>query len=90
MLRDSIHVRDYTIGEWTTAVERAGFTLQAVTRRQIRMDFPVWIERMRTPRLQAEAVRAQQQLASDEVSSHFAIEADGSFLLDVMMLEAVA
>jgi SAM-dependent methyltransferase len=90
LLRDSSHVRDYTIGEWTTAVERAGFTLQAVTRRQIRMDFPVWIERMRTPRLQAEAVRAQQQLASDEVSSHFAIEADGSFLLDVMMLEAGA
>lgn len=90
LLRDPSHVRDYTIAEWTAAVERAGFDVEAITRRQIRMDFATWIARMRTPKVQADAIRALQQQASKEVRSHFAIEADGSFQLDVMMLEARA
>ncbi|CAN7576570.1 class I SAM-dependent methyltransferase [Phenylobacterium sp. LjRoot225] len=90
LLRDPSHVRDYTIGEWTAAVERAGFTISAVSRRQIRMDFAVWTERMRTPNIQVEAVRSLQRLAADEVRAHFAIEPDGSFQLDVMVLEAAA
>jgi SAM-dependent methyltransferase len=90
LLRDPSHVRDYTIGEWTAAVERAGFTIQALTRRQIRLDFAIWTERMRTPKVQVEAVRALQALASEEVRKHFAIEPDGSFQLDVMVLETVA
>lgn len=90
LLRDTSHVRDYTIGEWTAAVERAGFALEAVTRRQVRMDFPTWIARMRTPKIQADAIRALQIQASEEVRSHFAIEPDGSFQLDVMMIRARA
>jgi ubiquinone/menaquinone biosynthesis C-methylase UbiE len=90
LLRDTSHVRDYTVAEWTAAVERAGFDIEAVTRRQIRMEFASWIQRMRTPKVQAEAVRALQQQASDEVRRHFAIEADGSFQLDVMVLQARA
>jgi SAM-dependent methyltransferase len=90
LLRDPSHVRDYTVAEWIAAVERAGFTLEAVTRRQVRMDFGPWAERMRTPKLQVEAVRALQQQASEEVRAHFAIEPDGSFQLDVMVLEAWA
>jgi hypothetical protein len=54
------------------------------------MDFPTWIERMRTPKLQADAVRALQDKASEAVRAHFEIEPDGSFQLDVMMLEARA
>lgn len=90
LLRDPSHVRDYSIAEWTAAVERAGFDVEAVTRRQIRMDFATWTQRMRTPKLQADAVRALQQQASQEVRAHFAIEADGSFQLDVMVLLARA
>jgi SAM-dependent methyltransferase len=90
LLRDTSHVRDYTVAEWTAAAERAGFALTAVTRRRIRIDFPSWIARMRTPAVQAEAVRALQAAASEEVRRHFAIEADGSFQLDVMVLEGLA
>jgi ubiquinone/menaquinone biosynthesis C-methylase UbiE len=90
LLRDPSHVRDYTIAEWGAAVERAGFDLEAITRRQIRMHFATWTARMRTPQVQADAVRALQQQASDEVRNHFAIEPDGSFMLDVMVLEARA
>lgn len=90
LLRDPGHVRDYTIAEWTAAVERAGFDVEAITRRRIRIDFTTWIQRMRTPKLQADAVRALQHQASDDVRRHFAIEPDGSFQLDVMMLQARA
>jgi SAM-dependent methyltransferase len=90
LLRDPSHVRDYTVGEWTAAVERAGFEVQGVTRRKLRMDFPTWTERMGTPPAQIAAVRALQQQASEEVRACFGLEPDGSFQLDVMMLEAVA
>lgn len=90
LLRDTSHVRDYTIAEWTSAVERAGFTVEAVRRLRLRMAFASWTERMRTPAAQIEAVRALQRQASEEVRAHFAIEPDGSFLLDVMVLEATA
>ena len=54
------------------------------------MDFPVWIARMRTPEPNARAIRALQTAASAEVAAHFAIEHDGSFMLDILMIEASA
>jgi len=90
LLRDTSHVRDYTIAEWTCAVERAGFAVEAIRRHRLRMEFATWTERMRTPPAQVEAVRALQRQASEDVRAHFAIEPDGSFLLDVMTLEATA
>lgn len=88
LLRDTSHVRDYTLAEWTAAAERAGFTPTAVRLHRIRIDFAARIARMRTPPALAEAVRALQAAASAEVRAHFAITPDGSFMLDVMMLEA--
>jgi hypothetical protein len=90
ILRDTSHVRDYTVAEWIAAVERAGFTVQRVRRHRIRIDFGTWTERMRTPAAMVAAIHALQAAASDEVRAYFAIEPDGSFLLDVMMLEATA
>jgi hypothetical protein len=90
LLRDLSHVRDYTVAEWAFAVERAGFAVETIRRHRLRMHFATWTERMRTPPAQAEAVRALQRQASDDVRAHFTIEPDGSFLLDVMMLEATA
>ena len=57
---------------------------------KLRMDFPVWTARMRTPEENVRAIRALQIAASSETKTHFAIEPDGSFLLDVMMIEASA
>lgn len=90
LLRDPSHVRDYTVGEWAQAVERAGFEVRAMSRLRLRMEFASWTERMRTPKVQADAVRALQAHASEEVRAHFAIEPDGSFQLEVMMLETMA
>lgn len=90
LLRDTSHVRDYTVGEWTGAVEAAGFNVARLARHRIRMAFADWTARMRTPPGQAAAVRALQAAASDEVQAHFVIEADGSFMLEVMVLETTA
>jgi ubiquinone/menaquinone biosynthesis C-methylase UbiE len=90
LLRDTSHVRDYTLAEWAAALEGAGFALRAQHTWQLRMDYPAWIARMRTPEANAHAIRALQAAASADVRAHFAIEPDGSFMLDIMMTEATA
>ncbi len=90
LLRDTSHVRDYSAAEWMGALDRSGFQAKAIQGWRVRMDFATWIARMRTPPSLASAIRALQAEASAEVCAHFAIEADGSFMLDVLMIEAVA
>jgi ubiquinone/menaquinone biosynthesis C-methylase UbiE len=90
LLRDTSHVRDYTMAEWIAALAAAGFALSGVKTFRIRMDYPVWIARMRTPDENARAIRVLQETAANETRSHFEIEADGSFMLDVMAIEAKA
>jgi ubiquinone/menaquinone biosynthesis C-methylase UbiE len=88
LLRDHSHVRDYSCAQWLDAFARSGFALEACRTWRLRMDFPVWTARMRTPEENAKAIRALQNAASAETKAHFAIEPDGSFLLDVLMIEA--
>jgi SAM-dependent methyltransferase len=88
LLRDHSHVRDYTCAQWFDALARSGFALEACRTWRVRMDFPVWTARMRTPEENVKAIRALQGAASAETRTHFAIEPDGSFLLDVFMIEA--
>jgi ubiquinone/menaquinone biosynthesis C-methylase UbiE len=90
LLRDHSHVRNYTSAEWFGALARSGFAVQSLENWRIRMDFPVWIARMRTPDALAKAIRALQAAAAEETKAHFAIEPDGSFLLDVMMVRSSA
>jgi ubiquinone/menaquinone biosynthesis C-methylase UbiE len=90
LLRDTSHVRNRSLAEWAATLEGAGFAVRTQRTFQLRMDYPVWIARMRTPEHCARAIRALQVAASAEVRAHFAIEADGSFMLDIMMTEVVA
>lgn len=90
LLRDTSHVRNRTAGEWLAALGWAGFAVRACRTWRLRMGFPVWIARMRTPTLHVHAIRALQDAAAAETRAHFAIEPDGSFLLDVLMVETVA
>jgi SAM-dependent methyltransferase len=89
LLRDPSHVRDYRVSEWQAKLAAAGFRPGAVTRRRLRLDFASWIQRMRTPPLHAEAIRALMARMSAAVTDHFAIEPDGSFMLDTMVIEAL-
>ena len=90
MLRDPSHVRDYSVAEWTNMLREAGFDPSAATERRIHIDYAQWIARMQTPKVYADAIRALQKDMSEDVLKHYAIEADGSFMLDVMSMKAVA
>lgn len=90
LLRDPSHGRDYREDEWRMMLAAAGFTVGAVTRDRLRMDFADWTARMRTTADRAAAIRTLQGLAGREVADHFGIEADGSFTIDTILIEAVA
>jgi SAM-dependent methyltransferase len=88
LLRDPSHVRSYSRAEWEAAIVRAGLRPGSVSAHHVRLDFATWVERMRTPRIQSEAIRALQAAMSETVTQYFDIGADGSFTLDVGMFQA--
>ena len=88
MLRDPSHVRDYSVDQWLAMLREAGFAPEQPVRRRIRLDYASWIARMQTPKVQADAIRALMQQAAAEVRQHFAIEPDGSFMLDTFSVAA--
>ncbi|ODN68705.1 class I SAM-dependent methyltransferase [Methylobrevis pamukkalensis] len=90
LLRDPSHVRNRSIAEWTALLRDAGFETLAVRRDRLRLDFATWIARMGTPEAHVTAIRSLQEGASAEVRRHFAIEPDGSFLLETAVFETVA
>jgi SAM-dependent methyltransferase len=88
LLRDPSHGRDFTAREWHAMLEAAGFAVIAATPARLRMDFATWTARMRTPPEQVAAIRGLQTRAPAEVADHFAIEPDGSFTIDTILIEA--
>jgi len=90
LLRDTSHVRNYTLAEWSQALARAGLMLKGARTWRLHLEFQSWIARMRTPEVFSAAIRALQAGAPKEVKDHFAIKEDGSFTIDTMMLETVA
>jgi ubiquinone/menaquinone biosynthesis C-methylase UbiE len=89
VLRDTSHVRDYTAGEWEAALAASGFVTHATRRHRLRMEFASWVARMSTPDVMVSAIRALQAAVSNPVRRHFAIEAGGSFMIDVATFEVV-
>lgn len=88
VLRDPSHVRNYARAEWEAALARARFVAGSIAAFRVHLEFAAWTERMRTPPVQTEAIRALQHVASDEVVLHFGITSDGSFDLDVVLFQA--
>jgi ubiquinone/menaquinone biosynthesis C-methylase UbiE len=82
MLRDPSHVRNYSVAEWVAALSRAGFAIEDITMRVLRMEFPVRNARTRTPPVHEAAIRALQQGGPAGLHEHFAIGEDGSFNLE--------
>lgn len=86
LLRDTSHVRDYSVPEWVSAAEKAGLVLEGMETRRLRLEFASWIARMRTPPVLADAIRALEEGAPKEVQAYFDIEPDGTFTLDTATL----
>lgn len=90
LLRDTSHVRDYSLQEWIAMLGNAGFGIQKVRTFRVRMEFETWTRRMATPTDLVQTIRRLQVLAASEVKQHFEIEPDGSFMLDMAMFETIA
>ncbi|MGB8839584.1 MAG: class I SAM-dependent methyltransferase [Aliidongia sp.] len=88
LLRDPSHVRDYAIEQWRQALIAAGFAPGQPTLRRLRLEFGSWIARMQTAEAHRCAIRSLQDGAPAVVRRHFAIEPDGSFTVDKMLLTA--
>jgi SAM-dependent methyltransferase len=81
------HVRSYSTAEWVAATKEAGFSRGRSTRRRLRIEFAAWIDRLGTPPVLADAIRALQQTVPEQVRAHFQAEPDGSFTVDTLLLE---
>lgn len=82
MLRDPSHVRDYSSAEWVAFAAEAGFAVTGVTRRRLPLEFQSWVGRMRTPKMQVEAIRALHAAVSEDVRAHFELAPNGNFVID--------
>ncbi|KGC32176.1 class I SAM-dependent methyltransferase [Burkholderia pseudomallei] len=88
VLRDASHVRDYRVDEWLAFFAQAGFAARVRERWRLSIGFDGWVARMRTPDVRAHAIRALWADAPDEVRAYFDVQPDGSFKLDVVMIDA--
>jgi len=87
LLRDCSHVRDYSRAEWEAAIAHAGLLPGTTTDYRVRLEFASWVERMRTPKLHIEAIRALQKAVGANVTGYFDTGADGSFSIDVALFQ---
>ena len=86
LLRDPSHVRNASPDEWRAALAAAGFAVGEVAKYRLRLDFGSWVERMKTPQAHIAAIRSLQARAGSEVKDYFAIEDDGSFTVDTILI----
>jgi SAM-dependent methyltransferase len=88
LLRDGSHIRDYRADEWIALFEGAGFQAKVKSRWRLPLEFDAWVKRMRTPPERVVAIKSMWNNAPDEVRQYFAVQEDGSFELDALMIEA--
>jgi ubiquinone/menaquinone biosynthesis C-methylase UbiE len=88
LLRDASHIRDYRADEWIALFEGAGFRAEVRSRWRLPLEFDAWVARMRTPPERVIAIKSMWKNAPDEVRQYFAVQEDGSFELDALMIEA--
>jgi ubiquinone/menaquinone biosynthesis C-methylase UbiE len=88
LLRDPSHVYNRSVQEWQVALAEAGFRPGHLASFRVHLDFAAWVSRMKTPETHIAAIRSLQSRAAKEVADYFRFEADGSFMLDTMLLAA--
>lgn len=88
ILRDTSHVRDYSVAEWLQQLGQSRLIVTQHHRQRLQLEFSSWVERMRTPQVFREAILALQKSVAQEVRDYFEIDEKGSFSTDVSMIWA--
>jgi ubiquinone/menaquinone biosynthesis C-methylase UbiE len=83
LLRDPSHVRNRSAGEWRRIIEGAGLLELQQAQWSLQLQFAPWVERMQAPPQRVAMIRELQSGAAREVHDALALEADGSFSLQV-------
>jgi ubiquinone/menaquinone biosynthesis C-methylase UbiE len=85
VLRDPSHVREHTVPEWRALLEAAGFRVTGEERYTTQLDTDSWLARSRTPKPEAERVRAMLRDAPAATRAAFSIRERGFTLLKVVL-----
>jgi ubiquinone/menaquinone biosynthesis C-methylase UbiE len=88
LLRDPSHVRNYTPSEWLTLFAAAGLEAKITQQWRLPLEFSSWIARIGTPEPRVAAIRTLWTAAPSEVRTHYRLQEDFSFELDVALIEA--
>jgi len=88
LIRDPSHGRNLSVAQWQETLARAGFTVTGVTTRRLRLEFSSWVKRIATPDVHVQALRSLHARMPQEAVDYFALEADGSFTIDTMVMTA--
>lgn len=83
LLRDTSHVRNRSASQWRRLLEEAGLLDIQLAQWPLRLEFTSWAQRMRTPPARLAMIRELQRGAAREVHDELALEADGSFRIQV-------
>jgi SAM-dependent methyltransferase len=87
-LRDGSHVRDYRVLEWGAMLRAAGFTVPAVDRWKISMEFKSWVARIGTPPGRVAALQYVFAELPAEARDYFRVTAEYGFEIDTAWIDA--
>ncbi len=81
--RDSSHVRDYRVSEWTEMFAEVGFQLTDLQAWDIPLNFEQWVSRSRTPKSEVAALRSCFEAAPGRVRERFGVDDDGNWSVPI-------
>ncbi|MDE0183211.1 MAG: class I SAM-dependent methyltransferase [Caldilineaceae bacterium] len=90
ILRDSSHVRDFTLMEWRNLFSTAQFSLEVVFTYRIYLEFEEWTRRMETSEVNRAAIRSLYAVAPSEVREALQIDGEGHSFLAVVLRGAAS
>jgi ubiquinone/menaquinone biosynthesis C-methylase UbiE len=88
LLRDSSHVRNYSLSNWNSMLVESGFEISSHFAWKLPLDFKAWVERMKTAAVFVDTILQLMRDAPLEVRNHFEIVDGSSFAIDSTFIEA--
>jgi ubiquinone/menaquinone biosynthesis C-methylase UbiE len=88
LLRDTSHVRDYSIWQWHNMLQDVGLTCEVYFIWKLDLEFEAWVTRMSTPEQNIQMIQTLFDGAPQEVRQAFNVQEDYSFHIPGALLVA--
>ncbi len=89
VLRDPSHVRDHSIAQWQAMFNAVGLASEVIDTWSLFLDFTSWVERIHTPDLNVQMLKALYDNASSEIREAFHIQPNYDFHIPGALFKAV-